>query len=176
MTVQAAIKWHGRRHNIGSIGPCGWQESVSPHTGMPMWGDGQLIDAEPSTSYSCAFHMQGKGGHSPLLPGSQIPAANGRQEDSLPGKRGVSLYQSPACTGKNGRRRGSGGEAGDKTRSMEKKAGPRKNHQLSFASQVSPPRGALSLSLPNAPLRTNTCVCVRCMGPWVMCGGSGWVV
>jgi len=36
VTVQAAVKWHGRRHNIGSIGPCGWQKSVSLRkSGLP---------------------------------------------------------------------------------------------------------------------------------------------
>jgi len=63
----------------------------------------------------------------------------------LPGKRGVFSNHPPACTGENGRRRGSGGEAEVKTHSMETKAAPRKKHRLSFASQVSSPRGALSL-------------------------------
>ena len=72
----------------------------------------------------------------------------------MPGKRSVSLYLLTACTGENGRRRG---WRRQETRlATWRKAGPRKNHQLSHSSQVSPPRAALSLPLPNAPLRTQT--------------------
>ena len=64
---------------------CGWQKSVSLHTGMPMCRERRTfaIHGEPSMSYSCCLSHAVKGGYSPLLPSSQIPAANERQEDSF---------------------------------------------------------------------------------------------
>ena len=122
-----------------------------------------------------AFHMQGKRRSLPSCPAHKSPPPMRGRRIRLPGKRSVSLCQIPARTGENGRRRG---WRRQETRlATWRKAGPRKNHQLSHTSQVYPPRAALSLPLPNAPLHTNTCAFGRGevhLGQWVM-GEEGYV-